>query len=112
MARPILNTELILEAPKRIADGGGGHQIVWSPVGTLWAEIRPGTARERLVGGREVSEISHRITIRAAPVSSPRRPTPDCRFRSGVRIFAIRGVAEADPRGQYLTCWAEEGVAT
>ena len=80
-------------------------------MGTLWGEVRASSARERMQGGRAVSEISHEITIRGAPEGSPRRPSPDCRFRSGGRVFEIRGVAAKDMRGKYLTCWTQEGVS-
>jgi head-tail adaptor len=106
---PKLATRLTLEAPQRIADGGGGWQVVWSEVGTVWAELRPGGAREGVSGAREVSRVTHRITIRSAPLGSARRPAADQRFRLGKRVFAILGVAEADGGGAYLTCWAEEG---
>lgn len=110
MPRPLLNTELVLEEPLMIGDGGGGFRTVWTPIGTLWGEVKTSSARERAVGGRTVSEISHQITVRGAPNGSPRRPKPTCRFRSGDRIFAIRGVSEQDVRGAYLTCWTDEEV--
>ena len=109
MQQPVLSTELVLEAPERTTDTGGGVSVVWTPVGTVWAELEPASAREGLAGGREVSRVTHKITVRSAPANSPRRPKPDCRFRAGRRIFAIRGVTDADARRQYLTCWAEEG---
>lgn len=110
MQKPAMNTELILEEQQRVADGGGGYEIVWTPIGTLWAEVKSASARERLIGGREARELSHQIVVRGAPEGSPRRPTVQRRFRSGSRVFQIRGVAEADPRGRYLTCWTEEAV--
>ena len=106
---PVLNTELVLEQPVRALDTGGGAEIVWAELGTLWAEIEAVSAREGLSGGRSASRVSHRVTVRSAPIGSPRRPNADCRFRSGSRIFAIQGVAEADTRQKYLTCWVEEG---
>lgn len=110
MASPVLNTELVLESPERMVDTGGGIDIVWAPVGTHWADVEPMSARETLIGGREVARVTHRITIRSAPANSPRRPKADCRFRSGDRVFAIRGVADADRQNRFLTCWAEEGA--
>lgn len=104
-----MNTELVLEAPNRITDSGGGHDVVWTPVGTLWAEMEAVSARESVAGGREASRVTHRITLRSAPRTSPRRPTAECRFRQGDRVFAIRGVADADAQRRFLTCWAEEG---
>ena len=109
---PRLSQRLVLEAAERVADGGGGWQVAWSALGTFWAEVRPVSAREIMSGLREVSRVTHRVTIRSAPVASPRRPNADQRFRLGSRIFAINGVAEADHRGAYLTCWGEEGRPT
>jgi len=106
---PRLWTRLTLEAPQRIADGGGGWRVVWQPLGTMWADLRPASAHERVSGVREVARVTHRITVRAAAEGSDRRPTAEQRFRKGGRIFAIRGVAEAGERGAYLTCWVEEG---
>ena len=109
-AIPRLAERLILEAPTRSPDGGGGWQVTWTPLGTLWAEVRPVSARERVMGGRETSRITHRVRIPSAPVDSPRRPLPEQRFRQGSRIFDIRAVAEADDRHGYLVCWVEEGA--
>lgn len=111
MRKPVMNTELVLEEPQQVADGGGGYQVVWSPIGTIWAEIKSTSARERVVGGREVAELSHEIIVRGAPEGSPRRPTSQRRFRSGSRIFQIFGIANYDDRGRYLTCWTKESLA-
>ncbi|MEM7057332.1 MAG: head-tail adaptor protein [Pseudomonadota bacterium] len=110
MHKPVMNTELILEEPKQVADGGGGYQILWSPIGTLWAEVKGTRARERAVGGREISEHSHQIVVRSAPDGSPRRPITGRRFRSGSRVFQIFGTADYDDKGRYLTCWTKEAV--
>lgn len=105
---PKLSQRLTLEAPVRAADGGGGWQVTWTALGTHWAELRPVGAREGVSGAREMAQVTHRVRVRSAPVGSPRRPHPEQRFRQGERIFAIRGVAEADHRGAYLICWVEE----
>ena len=105
---PKLSQRLVLEAPARIADGGGGWQVTWTELGTHWAELRPVSGRERVSGVREVSRVTHRVMVRSAPVGSTRRPKPEQRFRQGERLFNIRGVADADHRGAYLTCWVEE----
>lgn len=111
MRRPVMNTELVLEQQQQVADGGGGYQVVWSPVGTLWAEVKSTAARERVVAGREIAELSHQIIVRGAPDDSPRRPSVQQRFRSGSRVFQIFGIANYDARGRYLSCWTKEAVA-
>jgi len=105
---PRLDARLTLESPVRSPDGGGGWTLDWTPVGHLWGEIAARSARERAVGTRPTARITHRITIRRGP-SAAERPRPDQRLRHRDRIFAIHGVAEAEPGGAWLTLWVEEG---
>lgn len=107
---PRLSRQLTLEAPERVADGGGGWAEGWTVVGQLWAEVKPVSAREPVIGERPSARVSHRIVVRNAPVGSPRRPAANQRFRSESRVFAIRGVAELEGGDAYLLCWAEEGA--
>jgi SPP1 family predicted phage head-tail adaptor len=107
-----LNRKLVLEARTVVPDGGGGVVGGWQGLGSHWASLAPVSAREVVAGGRPVSQVTHKVTVRAAPPGSPRRPQADQRFRMGGRIFAIKGVAEADEGGAFLVCWVEEGVPT
>jgi head-tail adaptor len=50
--------------------------------------------------------------VRGAPVGVPSRPEAGQRFREGSRVYRIEAVAEKDPQGRYLTCFATEEVAT
>ncbi|OWU85309.1 tail protein [Oceanicola sp. 22II-s10i] len=106
--RPLLNRELVLEAPVRVADGAGGFSESWAALGTLWAEVSARTGRERDAGGVAVAQTGYRIVVRGAPVGAPSRPMPDQRFREGARVFRIEAVAERDGGGRYLTCFARE----
>ncbi|MEX0364628.1 MAG: phage head closure protein [Ruegeria sp.] len=111
MKAPRLNRRLVLEAPVRSADGAGGYTESWAVLGTLWAEVSARSGSERSIAGVPVSRVSYRIVVRGAPEGSSMRPAPDQRFRDGARRFVIRAVAERDPAGQYLTCFADEEVA-
>ena len=111
MSAPVLNRPLVLEAPERLADGAGGFTLTWTALGTLWAEVVPGSGRE--AAGVEVTtaQVPYRITTRAAPIGSSQRPKAEQRLRDGARIFTILAVSERDARGQYLTCFAREEVS-
>lgn len=111
MKPPILNRKLVLEAPLRLADGAGGYVTTWAARGTLWADIRPGTGREKAAEFMTVASVPFRITVRAAPVGAPSRPEPEQRFRAGARIFRILAVTEADVGARYLVCFAQEEVS-
>ncbi|MCV2864629.1 head-tail adaptor protein [Albidovulum sediminicola] len=103
-----LNRRLVLEEAARLPDGAGGYATVWEARGILWAAVEAGSGRERAGEFVTVSTVTYRITVRAAPIGSPRRPRPEQRLRDGARVFRIAAVAEDDPDGHYLTCFAQE----
>ncbi len=111
MKAPHLNRLLVLEAPEKLADGSGGFTETWAALGNHWAEVSARSGAERSIAGVPVSRVSYRIVVRGAPQGSSMRPAPDQRFREGERLFVIRAVADRDPRGHYLTCFADEEVA-
>jgi head-tail adaptor len=102
---PDLRRFLMLEAPDGAPDGGGGRGPGWRAVCPVWAELRPVGATERAAGGTRLAAVSHRATLRATGVDGP---APGRRLRDATRVYAIRSVAQADPRGVYVTCWLEE----
>jgi SPP1 family predicted phage head-tail adaptor len=110
--RPVyLNLPLVLEAAQSVSDGAGGIAESWAILGTLWAEIVPGSGREieaadELVG----AAVGFRITVRGAPIGAPSRPGPGQRFRGEGRVFRILTVTERDANGRYLVCTAREEV--
>jgi len=105
-----LNRRLVLEEATRTSDGAGGFTTVWTELGVLWAAIAAGTGRERSGESVTVSQVGYRITVRAAPTLSVRRPRPDQRLREGARVFRIVAVADDGADGRYLTCFAQEEV--
>ena len=112
MSAPRLNRVLHLEDPQATSDGAGGFEVTWVVVGQHWAEVDALTGRETGRGGTSLSLQRYRIILRAAPQGSSARPRPDQRFREGSRIYKIDAVAEHDPQGRYLQCFATEELAT
>jgi head-tail adaptor len=111
MTVPVLGHALILETPEQVGDGAGGFHQVWAAVGTHWAEITVRSGRETATSGTAISRVTCKIVVRGAPWGSPERPKPQQRFRHGTRVFTIEAVAERDPEGRYLTCFAQEELA-
>lgn len=104
MIRPHLNRRLALEVEERTADGAGGFVSVWQSLGTVWASLEVGAAREAVDGERVVPAQSVKVTVRAAGEGDPARPERGKRFREGGRAYPIQAVQLRDPRGLYLTC--------
>lgn len=105
-----LSRALVLEGPVEAPDGMGGIILTWAAIGTLWAEVVPGTGRD--TAGEEIvlSTVPYRITVRGAPQGAQSRPKQGQRFRDGARLFAILAVTERDESGRYLVCFAREEV--
>ncbi|MEM9715865.1 MAG: head-tail adaptor protein [Pseudomonadota bacterium] len=105
--KPVLSRRLTLESPSRLPDGSGGFFTSWINLGYLWAEIDP------LGGGLDArpegtsSVFRSRITVRAAPVGSSRRPVAGQRLVDGSRGFEIDAVTEAE-HPLYLWVYARE----
>lgn len=112
MKVPNLSRQLVLESAVRQSDNAGGYVESWAALGSLWAAVTARTGRERAEVGMPISTMNWHVVVRAAPVGALSRPKAGQRFREGARVFAIRAVAERDPFGRYLTCFAEEEVAT
>lgn len=105
-----LSRPLVLEQAVETPDGMGGLVRSWAALGTLWAEVLPGTGRD--VAGEEVvvSAVSFRITVRGAQQGAGSRPVIGQRFRDGARMFLILAVTERDAGGRYLLCFVREEV--
>ena len=110
MKPPRLNRRLALEAPVRAPDGAGGQAASWQALGTLWGAIDMRSGRESGGPGGPLAQVTARITVRAAPVGSGRRPAPGQRLREGARVFPILAVREADPDCRWLICDVREEV--
>lgn len=111
MKTPRLNRKLVLETPNRLSDGAGGFVVAWQSLGIVWAEVTARTGRETTQAAAPISAMNYRIVVRATPHGSVDRPKPEQRFRAGERVYLIRAVAEEDPDGRYLTCFASEETA-
>jgi head-tail adaptor len=110
MKAPHLNRALVLEGVVRTPDGAGGYTEAWAALGTLWAEVSPGSGNDVLGEERMLSAVPYRIVVRGAPVGSASRPLAGQRLREGTRLFLIQAVTERDPQGRHLTCFAREEV--
>lgn len=98
-----LRTRLTLEAPSRVADGGGGADVTWSAVAEVWAAVKPVAGVESYALDRLAGKVSHEIVIRYRSDVKPQM-----RLRAGTRVFDIRVAFDPDARGRWIKCLAEE----
>lgn len=98
-----LRSELALEQCAVIADAMGGHQEVWSEIGTVFGMIEPVSASSVFGADQTLEAVTHRITTRHRDgVAS------GMRFRKQGRTFDIVTVHDPDESARYLVCRARE----
>lgn len=88
-------------------DGGFTQTPANAAPATVWAEIRPATARdlERVVGATVQSSASHLVRMRYHPAV-----TTQSQFRFGARVFNVTGVQNVDERNVELVIACQEVV--
>lgn len=100
-----LRHKLILEAPTRTGDGGGGAEVSWHKVDDVWVEITPGQGAETFTAEKRTSHLSHTVTLRWRADLAPTQ-----RLRTGTRVLEIEAVADPDGRRRWLQCRCTERV--
>lgn len=101
-----LDHRLMLEAPSRTADGGGGATVNWSLAAEVWGAVRPLTGSESLEAEGLKGRVSHEIVIRYRV-----GVTPLMRFSLGARHFDIRTAIDISEERRWLRCLVEERLA-
>jgi SPP1 family predicted phage head-tail adaptor len=100
-----LNRRLVLEEPVESADGAGGVTRSYGTVTTLWAAVRPVSARGDVLAAAAGATVTHRIVIRTRAGLTTRH-----RLRDGSRIFRIVALRDPDGSGRFIEIAAEERV--
>ncbi len=106
MSRPgigALRRRLTLEQQSRVADGGGGVMVTWTPVADLWASLSSSSGAEQLLADGLKGKGTHEIVIRKRM-----DVVPAMRFRMGARLFFVESVLGRDGPEPYLRILAEE----
>lgn len=102
-----LRFSVTIEQNAGLQDGSGSQKPVWTPVCTVWADIKPLSGRELLTAQAEMSEISVRIVMRYRPgITAAMRVVHD-----GV-IYAIAAPPiNTDNRNRELQIMCASGVS-
>jgi SPP1 family predicted phage head-tail adaptor len=91
----------------RATDGQGGFTETWTDLATVWAYVKPVSAREKMISNQIQYQRSHEVIIRHRTGI-----TQEMRFLYDGRTFQIKGVRRPDERKFYLIIDAEENQGT
>lgn len=102
-----LRHRITIQQMSRTTDGQGGWTESWADFATVWAKVKPMSAKERTFSQQIQENVTHKIVIRwLADVDS------EMRISFEGRIFQIKGKIREDERRWFMEIMAEEGVAS
>lgn len=96
-----LQQRITIQRRSSTLDAYGQEINSWSDIGTVWAEVKPLSGREKMRTNAMVveSQISHQVTVRYSTLFLPSTTADAWRILFGARIFNITAswnVDEAD----------------
>jgi SPP1 family predicted phage head-tail adaptor len=94
---------LTIEAPVETADGAGGADVAFAPIGAAWAQVEWLRGDERWRADRFEQAGQIRITLRHRTDLNAAM-----RFRDGTRLFAIKALGDPDGAARRTICLCEE----
>lgn len=102
-----LNQRITFQTLTRTSDGQGGWTETWTTFATVWAKVKPKSARERYFSQQVQETITHEITIRKLA-----NVTTEMRVLHGAVYYQLHGKFKIDSRNFFMTIDAEEGVGS
>ncbi|MCF1505653.1 head-tail adaptor protein [Afifella sp. H1R] len=100
-----LSQRMVWERPVTAPDGLGGESLDYLPIGHVWADLRPGTARDVALGEGRVGEVTHEIFVRREVGL-----LAGDRLRLGARLFLCVICHDPDASGRFTRAEAVEEV--
>lgn len=98
-----LRERITLQVETDTRDQVGGRVVTWSDQASLWAEIRPASAREAWQRSQMQASAAWTVVLRWRTDITVRN-----RIKWRGRYFMIRGVTNEDQRHRYLTLACDE----
>lgn len=88
---------VVIQSESRTPDSRGGASKTWSTTATVFANIRPASAREGYQAGQLQGAVSHVVSARWITGIRPKM-----RILWGSRIFQITGVRNLDEESRIM----------
>lgn len=91
----------------REPDGVGGYTESWEALATVWCEVTPLSAKERMFADKLEQLVTHRIKVRHLLGLDA---TMRILFKG--RIFQIQGIINPNEQGRFIEIMAAEGAGS
>lgn len=92
-------------------DAYGQEINSWTTIGTVWAEVKPLSGKEKMRSNAMVveSQLTHQVTVRYSELFLPSIEADAWRILFGTRIFNITASMNVDEASKYIIFDCTEG---
>ena len=101
-----LRERITIQQPEKVRDSGGGYNVTWADVKTVFAYIEPVSFGTKIRAEQLEHNVSHKIIVRHQVAEFVRS---DYRIIFQGRIFQIKGFRNIEERGRFIEIMANEG---
>lgn len=111
MAAGQLRKRITFRFETEVPDGGGGYELGWSDLATVWGSFKPERGSERVEAGRIAETLAGVMRVRAS-TTTQQITTAHVAVMNG-QSYNIKAVSNPDQRNKFLELSVERGdVAT
>lgn len=110
MRSGLLRKRVTFQRQERIADEGGGGEIIWNDLVEVWGQFTPERGFERLEAGRLQGNMMGTLKVRVS--SETEAVTLADRVIIDDTEHQIRGIAQPDQKNRMLEYVVERGAPT
>ena len=107
-----LQQRIIIQRRSSTLDAYGQEINSWTNIGTVWAEVKPLSGREKLRTNAMVveSQLTHQVTVRYSALFLPSVDADAWRIMFGTRIFNITASWNVDEADKTIIFDCTEGT--
>jgi len=107
MKAGLLNKRVTLQSPSGSRDAVGERTTTWTNEATVWARVRPLSAKELMVAAQQQTSTDHAVEIRYLSTV-----TAAWRVLFGTRNLIITGIVNDDEANVMQTLYCTESART
>lgn len=107
MAAGSMRKRITFQLETEVPDGGGGYELGWSELATVWGSFKPERGNERVQAGRIAETLAGVMRVRSS--ATTRLVTTSHIAVMDGEGYNIRSITNPDQRDKYIELAVERG---
>lgn len=107
MAAGSMRKRITFRVETEVSDGGGGYELGWSDLATVWGSFKPERGNERVQAGRIAETLAGVMRVRSS--ATTRQVTASHIAVMDGEGYNIKSVSNPDQRNRFIEMTVERG---